>query len=213
MIFDMDGVMVDSNPIHREAWAAFNRRYGVETTEDMHRRMYGRRNDDIVRDFFGADLPPEEVIVRGAAKEEIYRELIGERLEEALVPGLRDFLERYRAAAMAVATNAEPANVDFLLDRAGLRPYFRAVVDGHQVTHPKPHPEIYLRAADLLGVPPANCIVFEDSETGVAAAQAAGARVIGICTTDGNLPGTNFSVDNFLSRKLDAWLNAQQRVV
>ena len=84
---------------------------------------------------------------RGAAKEELYREMLASRIEEVLVPGLRPFLDRYRGAPLAVASNAEPENVAFVLDRAGLRGYFRVVVDGHQVTHPKPHPEIYLRAA------------------------------------------------------------------
>ena len=62
LIFDMDGVIVDSNPMHREAWAAFNRRYGLETTEAMHDSMYGKRNDEIVRNFFGDGLPEEEVL-------------------------------------------------------------------------------------------------------------------------------------------------------
>ena len=186
----MDGVIVDSNPQHRLAWEAFNRRYGLETTEDMHRRMYGRRNDQIVRDFFGEHLSDDEVAARGFAKEALYREMIADRIESMLVPGLREFLDRHRDTPKAVASNAEPANVDFLLDRAGLRPYFRVVVDGHQVTRPKPYPDIFLRAAGLLGVPPAECLVFEDSHSGVEAAQAAGMKIIGLRTTEVNLPGT-----------------------
>jgi beta-phosphoglucomutase len=213
LIFDMDGVMVDSNPLHREAWIAFNRRYGVETTEAMLERMYGRRNDQIVRDYFGGGLAPEEVAARGAAKEELYREMIGGRIEQILVPGLRPFLDLYRGAPMAVASNAEPENVDFLMDRAGLRCYFRAVVDGHQVRHPKPHPEIYQRAAALLHVEPANCVVFEDSPTGIAAARAAKMRVIGIRTTHDNLPETDITADNFLDGSLTAWLGAQRRAI
>jgi beta-phosphoglucomutase len=85
------------------------------------------------------------------------------------------------------------------------------VVDGHQVLHPKPHPEVYLRAAELLRVNPANCIVFEDSFTGVEAALAAGMRVIGVSTTYDNLPGTHLTIDNFCSTKLDPWLRSQSR--
>ncbi len=213
MIFDMDGVLINSNPLHREAWTAFNRRFGVETTEEMLHAMYGKRNDQIVRGFFGECLPPAEVAARGAAKEELYREMIGGRLEELLVPGLRDFLERYKAIPKAVATNAEPANVDFLLDRAGIRRYFQIVIDGHQVIHPKPHPEIYLRAAEELGSPPGNCIVLEDSYSGVEAARAAGMRVIGLRTTHDNLPGTVIDVDNFVSGELAEWLTAQERAI
>jgi beta-phosphoglucomutase len=207
-IFDMDGVIIDSNPQHRLAWEAFNRRYGLETTEDMHRRMYGRRNDQIVRDFFGEQLSENEVAARGFAKEALYREMIAGRIESMLVPGLREFLDRHRDTPKAVASNAEPANVDFLLDGAGLRPYFRVVVDGHQVTRPKPYPDIFLRAAGLLGVPPAECLVFEDSHSGVEAAQAAGMKIIGLRTTEVNLPGAGLIIDNFTSGDLETWLAA-----
>lgn len=211
LLFDMDGVIVDSNPLHRESWALFNSRYGVATTEAMQQRMYGRRNDEIVRDFFGGGLPPKEVAARGKAKEELYREMMAPRVEEFLVPGIRRFLERHKDMPMGLASNAEPENVALVLDRAALRPYFRAVVDGCQVRNPKPHPDAYLRAAELLQVEPANCIVFEDSPSGVAAGVAAGMRVIGLSTTYGNLPGTHITIDNFLSIDLDPWLYTQRR--
>ena len=209
----MDGVIVDSNPLHREAWTAYNRRLGLETTAAMLERMYGRRNDQIVRDFFGDSLSDEEVAARGAAKEELYRAMVAERIEEILVPGLRPFLDLCRGTPMAVASNAEPENVNFVLDRSGLRRYFQVVIDGHQVSHPKPHPEIYQRAAEMLKISPANCIVLEDSHTGIAAARAAGMRVIGIGTTHVNLPDTDVTADNFLNGSLTSWLRAQQRAV
>jgi len=209
LIFDMDGVLLDSNPLHREAWTAFSRRYGVQTTEEMLVRMYGRRNDEIVRDFFGESLSDEEVFARGAAKERLYREMLAEKVEEVLVPGLRPFLEIYRKFPLAVASNAEPENIDFLLDKAGLRGYFRMIVDGHQVSRPKPDPEIYLLTAKKLGISPANCIVFEDSHYGVEAARRAGMRIVGVSTTHGNLPGTGICVDNFQDGELNAWLAGQ----
>jgi HAD superfamily hydrolase (TIGR01509 family) len=195
--------------MHRESWVAFNRRYGLETTEEMHQRMYGRRNDAILRDFYGDGMTEEEVAARGRAKERLYREMMAGRTEEVLVPGLRAFLERHRDLPMAVASNAEPENVAFVLEEAGLRRYFRAVVDGHQVHNPKPHPDVYLRAAELLETEPANCIVFEDSHSGAASAVAAGMRVVGLCTTYVNLPGTVLTIDNFLSGDLESWLHAQ----
>src|SRR5262249_41901590 len=147
---------------------------------------YGRHNAQIVRDFFGADLSEEEVTARGRQKEELYREMLAGCVEESLVPGLREFLQRYKDFPMAVATNAEPENVDFVLDGADLRGYFRAIVDGHQVCNPKPAPDVYLLAAKLLGVDPASCLVFEDSHSGAAAGVAAGMRVIGLRTTYDN---------------------------
>jgi beta-phosphoglucomutase family hydrolase len=213
LIFDMDGVIIDSNPMHCATWEAFNRRYGLETTEEMLRWMYGKRNDQIIRHYFGEGLGAEEVDARGQAKEQLYREMTAGHTEEMLVPGLRAFLERHRDLPMAVGSNAGPQNVAFVLEETGLRPYFRVVVDGHQVHKPKPHPDLYLRAAELLETEPANCIVFEDSHSGAAAALAAGMRVIGLRTTYDNLPKTALTIDNFLSGDLEPWLQAQMRSV
>src|SRR5262249_14598891 len=157
-VLDMDGVIVDSNPLHTRAWSEYNHRFGIDVGDRLAEMMYGRRNDQIVRVFFGEGLSDEQVAAHGAAKEELYRELLGSRVAENLVRGVQPFLAQHAGQPVGLATNAEPANVDFILDRGGLRSYFRAIVDGHQVVNPKPHPEIYLRAAELLGVPPRNCI-------------------------------------------------------
>ena len=212
LIFDMDGVVIDSNPAHRASWTAFNRSYGLETTEAMQQRMYGKRNDEIVRDFFGASLASDEVTRRGAAKERLYRAMIAGRVEQMLVPGLKTFLQEYSRAPMAVATNAEPENVSMVLDQGGICSYFQVVVDGHQVQKPKPDPEIYLLAARRLGALAANCIVFEDSKSGVQAALAAGMRVVGLLTTEDNLLGVSVCADNFLSGSLRSWLASQKCV-
>jgi len=205
-LFDMDGVIVDSNPLHRESWAEYNRRHGVETTEAMQQRMYGKRNDMIVRDYLGQHLTDAEVFAHGAAKEKLYREMLEPRLNETLVPGLRGFLERHPGMPKAVASNAEPANIEFVLRKAGLDGFFRVVVDGQQVANAKPHPDVYLRAAELLGVAPAHCVVLEDSYGGVAAGLAAGMRVIGITTTYKDLPGASLLVRDFDDPALERWL-------
>lgn len=215
LIFDMDGVIVDSNPWHRRAWEIYNRRFGIETDEAMHQRMYGKRNDEIVRDFFGAGLSEREVAGHGAAKESLYREMIEPRLEQSLVPGVTQFLLELNGVPKGLATNAEPANVDFVLDRARaggrpLRNLFQVVVDGAQVIRPKPAPDIYLRAAELLGADPRNCVVFEDSHTGVEAARAAGARVVGLRTTHKEFKNIGLAVDDFKSPELKPWLLAQK---
>ncbi len=204
----MDGVIVDSNPLHRVVWEEYNRRHGIKTTEAMQQRMYGKRNDEIVRDFFGDGLSDDEVFGHGAAKEALYREMLGPRLRESITPGLREFLSRHRDIPAAVATNAEPANVDFVLNGAKLADAFRAVVDGHQVTNPKPHPEVYLRAADQLGVEPRFCVVFEDSYTGVQAGLSAGMTVVGVTTTHSDLPGVSLTISDFDDPALESWLSA-----
>src|SRR5579884_1839121 len=175
LIFDMDGVIVDSMPMHTKAWRAYLKRMGIDSDDDLARRMHGRRNDELVAELIAADLPPQTVFEHGAAKERMYREMMSPVLSAHLVPGVTEFLDACEGAPMAVATNAEPANVDFVLDGADLRRCFQAIVDGHQVARPKPHPDVYLRAAELLKTPPERCIVFEDSPAGVAAARSAGA--------------------------------------
>lgn len=209
LIFDMDGVVVDSNSLHRDAWLEYNARNGITTTDEMLGRMYGRRNDEIVRDYFGAHLTEEEAVAHGAAKEALYREMIAPKVVETLVAGVREFLEAHQHLPIALATNAEAANADFVLRETGLLPLFRFVVNGQQVTHAKPHPEIYLLAAKLLGVEPAACIVFEDSYAGVAAGVAAGMRVVGIRSMHRDLPGTVLTVPDFRDRALTRLLDGQ----
>ena len=206
LIFDMDGVVVHSNPTHREAWVAYNRRFGIETTEAMHQRMYGKRNDQIVLDFFGADLTPAEVFRHGADKEALYREMIRPLLPGAFVPGLRGFIERHADLAIGLGTNAEPPNVKFILEESGLAPYFQAIVDGHQVKNAKPAPDIYLEVARRLNVAPESCVVFEDSFSGVAAALAAGMRVVGVRTTHRDFESVSLAIDDFNDPNLEPWM-------
>ena len=132
LVFDLDGVIVDSMPMHTEAWRTYLEGLGIGC-DDIEDRMHGRRNDEIVRALIDANLSPQEVFRHGAEKERLFREMMTPELERLVVPGVREFLERTNGAPRAVASNAEPANIDFVLDGAGLRKYFPVVVDGHQV--------------------------------------------------------------------------------
>lgn len=210
LVFDLDGVIVDSMPVHTEAWRVYMQRLGVPC-DDIETRMHGRRNDEIVLDFFGDHLAPEEIFNHGSSKEQLYRELMISRLESSVIPGVVPFLERHAEIPKAVASNAEPQNVDFVLDGLGLRCYFQVIVDGMQVSRPKPHPEIYARAAEMLGIEPSNCIVFEDSPAGVQAARGAGARVVGV-ESHAPLDGVDFRIPDFTRPELEEWLSAQTAV-
>ena len=210
LVFDVDGVIVDSNVLHTETWDQYVRRYGRTLPEGFGRNIFGRHNRDIVRDLFGPGLTPEEIDRHGAAKEALYRERMKPLLKEHLVPGVVEFIERHAGWPLAVASNAEAANVNLVLEHSGLRRFFRAALDASQVSRPKPDPEIYLRAAELLGVTPADCVIFEDSFSGVAAAHAAGARIVGLQTTHLDLPGADLLIRDFLAPELDAWLEAQR---
>lgn len=206
LIFDLDGVIIDSNPIHVQVWDEYLRLHGIDPGNGLPERMYGRRNEELVRDLFGANLTPEEARTHGAAKEALYRKRMAPQLRQRLVPGVVEFIGRHRGTPTGLATNAEPANVEFVLTGTGLYDSFSVVVDGHMVERPKPDPEVYLRAASMLGVSPQDCVVFEDSLTGVASALAAGAKVVALRTTHSSFPGAELVIDNFLSQDLELWL-------
>jgi HAD superfamily hydrolase (TIGR01509 family) len=209
LLFDLDGVVIDSMPTHTLAWERYLETNGIDP-RDVEARMHGKRNDALVRDLFGANLTEAAVFEHGAAKERLFREMIGATLEQKLVPGIREFLaEASKTVPLAVGTNAEPANVDFTLNGAGIRQYFRAIVDGSQVARPKPFPDVYLRGAELLDVDPADCIVFEDSPVGIEAARAAGMRVVGLLTHASSLENVDLAVRDFLQPELPSWLSAQ----
>lgn len=208
-IFDLDGVVVDSMPMHTEAWRIYLKGLEIPIT-DLEVRMHGRRNDEIVVEFISRDLTPEQIFEHGAAKERLFREMMGPHLEEHIVPGVRNFLKRSDDVPKAVASNAEPANIEFVLAGAGLRDCFRVIVDGHQVARPKPWPDIYLRAAELLETPAERCIVFEDSPAGITAARAAGSRVVGVGTHTMELEGVDLIIRDFRDPGLEQWLQSAQ---
>ena len=206
-LFDLDGVIVDSMPLHTKAWSVYLENFGL-SADSLVERMHGKRNDQIVRDLFGASLTEQEVFGHGASKEALFREMVGAQLEQLLVPGIREFLQAHAARGLGLGSNAEPENVDFVLDQAGLRHHFHSIVDGHQVEHPKPAPDIYLLLAKKFGVRPEHCVVFEDSATGVAAAVSAGMRVVGIGTSEENLAGVEVMVRDFRDPDLEKWLQS-----
>jgi beta-phosphoglucomutase family hydrolase len=184
LLFDMDGVLVNNLDVHREAFAEFFRRYGVNRTFDELNRHFGRGNDDIM-----GDLMPREIVERvgirelGNQKEAIYREIYAPKIKPQ--EGLLEFLAESEREGLrsAVGSSGFLANVDFVLDKCDIRRYFDAIVAGDQVTKCKPDPEIYLTAAAKLGLKPSECIVFEDAEAGIEAGKRAGMVVVALATT------------------------------
>jgi beta-phosphoglucomutase len=206
----MDGVLINSTSLHSIAWERYLESLSMSAAGLMQ-RMLGKRNDQIVRDLFGHDLPQDEVDRHGADKERLYRQLMTPVFHQHLVPGVVAFVRQSAAAGipLALGTNAEPLNVEFVLHHAGLDGLFQTIVDGHQVSRPKPDPEVYLEAARRLDIPPANCIVFEDSPGGMAAARAAGTRLVALLTTLDEAPVADLAIPDFTSPRLPQWLAAQ----
>lgn len=198
-IFDMDGTMINNSGAHIRAWQEFAKRHNVELSEAEYRRkVAGKKNDQIVKTLFG-DMSPEETQRLGDEKEVLYRELYAPDIEA--VRGLHETvneLERH-GLRLAIATTANKANREFVLDALGLQDRFELVLGEEHVSHGKPHPEIYLSAAQKLGVEPAECLVFEDSPSGVAAAKEAGMTVAGLLTlhTPEELKQADYTVSDF----------------
>lgn len=197
-IFDMDGVLIDSNPTHKIALQRFCREHGFELSEQQLReKIYGRTNRDWLLNLFG-DLPEETVRRYAEEKEALFRELY---TDIKPLDGLLSFLKKMDEAGIprAIATSAPRANVDFTLEHTGIGPYFQTILDDSFVSKGKPDPEIYLKSAAALGLDPGNCVVFEDSLSGVKAGKAAGCKVVGLTTTHTNeeLSETDFNIDSF----------------
>ena len=197
-IFDMDGVLVDSNPTHKIALKQFCKKHGYDLSEtDLREKIYGRTNRDWLLNLFG-DLNEQTIRAYAEEKEALFRDLY---VDIKPLEGLHLFLEKIEAAGIprAIATSAPRANVDFTITRTHIEGFFPVILDDSFVTKGKPDPQIYLKSAAALGLKPGECVVFEDSLSGVTAAKRAGCKVIGVTTTHTHeeLAETDLNIDNF----------------
>jgi HAD superfamily hydrolase (TIGR01509 family) len=182
VIFDMDGVLVDSGAHHRAAWRALLRELAVEEPPEAWRSTIGRPSEEAVSLLLGRELPPGEARRLARRKHEHYARAAHAGLP--VVPGAAGFVRRLADLGVprAVGTSARRVDADRLLGAAGLLPLFAAIVTAEDVAAGKPDPEVYLKAAHGIGIPPAQCLVFEDSVVGIEAARRAGMRVVGLTT-------------------------------
>src|SRR5690606_3573718 len=184
VLFDMDGVLVHTNPYHAKAFEAFFDRYRIPYSEsEFEQHMYGKHNSYIMSYFFNRQIDGDELLALESEKEGLFREIYAEHAEP--VAFLPEFLQDLSShgVALGVATSAPKANMDLVLDTLDLRHYFQSTLSSEDVQAHKPDPEVYLKSADRLGVNPDQCFVFEDSYSGVTAGRAAGMKVIGVLTS------------------------------
>jgi len=182
IIFDMDGVLVDSYRPHLESWARLARENGLSLTEPEFASTFGRTSREILREMFGL-RDPEAIHRLDARKEAIYRSLIRGRVPA--MPGLRPTLEGLCEAGyrLAVGSSGPPENVRLVVSELSLDRWFKVVITGGDVQKGKPDPQVFLLAADRLGVPPPNCLVVEDAPAGIEAARRAGMKSIALVGT------------------------------
>jgi HAD superfamily hydrolase (TIGR01509 family) len=204
ILFDMDGVIVDSNPYHKTALREFCEQHGYTLTEEeLRAKIYGRTNRDWIRNVFGA--LPDEIIKRYAdEKEAIYRRHFEQDIKPVTgLPGFLELLDREKISR-AIATSAPRINVDFTLSKTALTDFFPVILDESFVLNGKPDPEIYLKSAEALGYRPQDCIVIEDSLSGIEAGKRAGAKVIAVSTTHtaSELSHADLIIDNFVGLEI-----------
>ena len=183
LLFDMDGVLVDSNAMHRDSWIAVARRHGLPVREAETIGRCGLTTHDVVTKLLRWTEDDDEAERLGEEKERCYRAEIA-RGGLPAIPGVVDYVKRAAAAgyACAIGTSAPRENLETCLAVLGLAPCFRACVPSGRGMRGKPAPDIYLAAAAAIGVAPETCVVFEDAANGIAAAKAAGMRAVGILT-------------------------------
>jgi beta-phosphoglucomutase family hydrolase len=184
VIFDWDGVVVDSSSHHERSWEILAAQRGLPLPPDHFKRGFGKKNNIIIPDL-GWATAPAEIDALAHTKEEIYRDLVRQHGIEPL-PGVRALLAALHEAGVpcAIGSSTERANLDLLLDLMDLRKFFRVIVSGEEVVHGKPDPSIFLLAAERLGLAPADCLVIEDALVGLEAARRAGMPVLAVATTE-----------------------------
>jgi beta-phosphoglucomutase len=184
VIFDLDGTLIDNNSYHLETWKKYVKNIGRNISEEEYNaNINGRTNRDVIEYVFGRKMNDEEIIKYSLEKEALYREIYQPYIKP--VAGLIELLEIFsnKNISMAIATSGIQPNIDFMFDYILIKKYFKTVVNSSHIKKGKPDPEIYLKAASILNVPPKNCLVFEDAVVGIKSAKAAGMKVIAIATT------------------------------
>ena len=180
VIFDLDGVLVDSSKFHYESWLSWGREVDEVDLADLSGEWFsatfGSRNESIIPPLFHRRLTDREIARHANRKEELFRQIAIDRLEP--LPGARELVASLTEVGIRVAigSSTPPENLGVVLERIGLASYFPTEhrVCGADVTRGKPDPEVFLAAAARLGLPPARCLVVEDAGVGVRAAKAAG---------------------------------------
>jgi HAD superfamily hydrolase (TIGR01509 family) len=210
IVFDMDGVLIDSHPVHRVAWSKFLATFGKSISDEgLGFILAGRRREEILRHFLG-DLPESKIAEYGHQKDLFFEENFH---DVKLIPGVRDFLVTLEAAGLeaGIATSASSARTWGTLRRLELDQKFAAVVTGDDVDAGKPDPAVYNLAAQRMNLSPEKLLVLEDAPCGVQAAKSAGMRCIGV-STNGRAEmlrqcGAEFVIPNFLDLSVETLLH------
>ena len=177
IIFDLDGVICSTDEYHYLAWKALADRMGIPFDRERNNLLRGvsrMASLEIILEKSDKTYTDEEKTAFAEEKNTLYRELLGRMSPADLSGDVKNTLEALRKTGLKLAIGSSSKNTPFILERIGLKDFFDAVADGNCITHSKPHPEVFLKAADKLGLIPQDCLVVEDAHAGVEAAKAGG---------------------------------------
>lgn len=200
VIFDMDGVICHTNPYHSMAFREFfSSRNLAPTDEEFAAHMFGKSNSYILSHFFNRPVSGEELLQLEEEKESLFRKIYEPHIDPiaGIVPFITNLFDH--GVHLGVATSAPKANLDLILGKVAIREKMGSILASEDVKKHKPDPEVYLKSAANLGVDPAQCVVFEDSFSGVSAALNAGMRVVGVLSshTEAELPPCNLYITDY----------------
>lgn len=206
VIFDMDGVICHTNPFHSIAFREFfSIRDLAPTDEEFAEHMFGKSNSYILSHFLKRPIQGEELLQMEQEKEGLFRKIYAPHIEP--IDGIIEFMQDLKSHGlkMGVATSAPRANLDLILGTVPIREIFGSILASEDVKRHKPDPEVYLTSAGNLGVTPAQCIVFEDSFSGITAGLNAGMKVVGVLSshTKEELPPCSLYIDNYTDLSYD----------
>ena len=208
LIFDMDGVVIDSNPFHKIAWERFLDRKGILYEDDVFEKLISGRNGVYpMKVLLGQELTEKEISDFVNEIDQEFQEILSQSEGIESTPGLPRFLKTIQDSGYktALATSAPPGNVDLIMEKTNLRPFFHVILDQTDVSKGKPDPEVYLKTMKRLEAKKEECIVFEDSRVGIRAALEAGIKVVGVSTGHNqeelHEAGVSMVIDDF--RNLD----------
>jgi beta-phosphoglucomutase len=204
-IFDMDGVIVDNTKFHYEAFEKFCYKYEKNISHQIYDTyINSRTNESIMTYLFGENITQHQIESFCIEKETLYRELYTDYIVPA--NGLLDLLKRMvkKNIPIALASNAPMTNIDFVIDRIGIRSVFDVIVNAKMVNKGKPAPDIYLKTSELLNVTKEECLIFEDSLSGIKAANLAGIEVVALSTTypESKLENVKFVCQDFTDSRI-----------
>lgn len=204
LLFDLDGVLVDTAKYHYVAWKDIAEELGIDFTEKDNERLKGVSRMDsfnIILEIGGKEMSEEEKLHYTTKKNDVYLSYINKLEKEELFPEVEEFLIDARDKGYKIALGSASKNSSIILERLGITKYFDAIIDGNSVSKTKPDPEVFIKGAEALGLANKECVVFEDSFSGIEAAHNADMLAIGVGTEE-NLPEADILIDDFIGVRI-----------